>query len=257
MSTRRLVLGAVVAVVAAGCAASSKHPATTTTRHVTKRASIARVVPVTVAEHVLGDLAAPVQDATSAPWRGGAILAGGLSAADTSTSNVVLVRAPGSVYPLPLALHDATSAALGHAVYLFGGGDGVHQLDGIIRVAPGPPGTVARLPAPSSDQAGAVWGGAEYVVGGYTGTRWLNTIVSWRPGHAARVVGHLPVALRYAAVAAVAGQNRDRGRLDPGGHGQRRRPLLRSGNEACDPHRTPGPPDHACGRCGRSATAST
>jgi YVTN family beta-propeller protein len=167
---------------------------------------VARVAPVTVGEHALGSLAAPVQDATSAPWRGGAIVAGGLTAADASTSNVVLVRAPGRVSPLPLALHDATSAALGNAVYLFGGGDGAHQLDGIIRVTPGTPATVAHLPAPSSDQAGAPWGGAEYVVGGYTGTNWLNTIVRWRPGQPARVVGHLPEALRYAAVAAVAGR---------------------------------------------------
>ena len=134
------------------------------------------------------------------------ILGGGLTAADASTSNVVLVRAPGRVSPLPLALHDATAAALGNAVYLFGGGDGVHQLDGIIRVTPGTPATVAHLPMPSSDQAGAAWGGAEYVVGGYTGTNWLNTIVRWRPGQPARVVGHLPEALRYAAVAAVAGR---------------------------------------------------
>ncbi len=205
MSTPRFVLLAAVAFAASGCGASSKHAATTTQR-VVKPDPVAQAVPVTVGEHRLGNLAAPVQDATSAPWRGGVILAGGLTAADTSTSNVVLVRAPGSAPPLPLALHDATSAALGDAVYLFGGGDGVHQLDGIIRVTPGAPATVAHLPAPSSDQAGAAWGGAEYVVGGYTGSRWLNTIVRWRPGRPARVVGHLPVALRYAAVASVSGR---------------------------------------------------
>ena len=201
---RSLALLALV-VFGAGCGASAKHAATST-QSSARKDPVVRVVPVTVAERSLGNLAAPVQDATSAPWHGGAILAGGLTAADTSTANVVLVRAPGRTAPLPLALHDATSAALGGAVYLFGGGDGVHQLDGIIRVTPGTPATVAHLPAPSSDQAGAAWGGAEYVVGGYTGTSWLNTIVRWRPGQPARVVGRLPVALRYAAVAAVAGR---------------------------------------------------
>ncbi len=195
----------VVVVFGSGCGASARHAATST-QSSAKKDPVVRVVPVTVAERPLGNLAAPVQDATSAPWHGGAILAGGLTSADTSTANVVLVRAPGRTAPLPLALHDATSAALGGAVYLFGGGDGVHQLDGIIRVTPGTPTTVAHLPAPSSDQAGAAWGGAEYVVGGYTGTSWLNTIVRWRPGQPARVVGRLPVALRYAAVAAVAGR---------------------------------------------------
>ncbi len=204
MSTRSLGLLALV-VLAAGCGAASRHAATSTERPV-RRDPVVRSLPVDVAEHALGHLAAPVQDATLAPWHGGAILAGGLTAADTSTANVVLVRARGSTSPLPVALHDATSVTLGGAAYLFGGGDGVHQLDGIIRFAPGPSSDVGRLPAPSSDQAGASLGGAEYVVGGYTGTSWLNTIVRWRPGGQARIVGHLPVPLRYAAVAAVAGR---------------------------------------------------
>ena len=42
-----------------------------------------------------------------------------------------------------------------------------------------------------------------YVVGGYTGSRWLDTIVAWKPGSSARVVAHLPSAVRYAAVTAV------------------------------------------------------
>src|SRR5207244_1341285 len=44
------------------------------------------------------------------------------------------------------------------------------------------------------------------VVGGYTGSRWLDTIVAWGPGTGARVVAHLPSALRYAAVTAAAGR---------------------------------------------------
>ena len=108
--------------------------------------------------------------------------------------------------PLPQALHDSTAASLGKAVYLFGGGDGVAQLDAIVRVAPGSHPIVARLPAPSSDQSGAPIGRAEYVVGGYTGTEWLDTIVRWEPGHVAQVVGRLPTPLRYPAVAAVGGK---------------------------------------------------
>ena len=56
--------------------------------------------------------------------------------------------------------------------------------------------------APSSDQAGAAIGRTAYIVGGYTGAHWLDTIVAWQPGGPARVVAHLPHALRYAAVAA-------------------------------------------------------
>ena len=60
-----------------------------------------------------------------------------------------------------------------------------------------------RLPAASSDSSAAVAGATAYVVGGYTGTSWLDTVVAFTPGRAARVVGHLPVGVRYAAVTAV------------------------------------------------------
>ena len=89
-------------------------------------------------------------------------------------------------------------------LYVFGGGDGVRQLDHILRIDPrsGAVSTVGRLPAASSDASAASIGSTAYVVGGYTGTRWLDTIVAVRPGGSARAVAHLPVGLRYAAVAA-------------------------------------------------------
>ena len=59
---------------------------------------------------------------------------------------------------------------------------------------------------PASDVGAAVIGRTAYVVGGYTGSAPLRTIVAFRPGGGARVVGRLPVALRYAAVAAVNGR---------------------------------------------------
>ncbi len=154
-------------------------------------------------------LVSPVQDAVAATdATGRLLLLGGLTAADTSTAAVVAIGASGSrtIGQLPVALHDAGGARLGAAVYVFGGGDGVRQHDEIIRVDPagGASTAVGRLPAPSSDQAAAAIGGTAYIVGGYTGTRWLDTIVAWRPGVRARVVGHLPAALRYAAVTVVA-----------------------------------------------------
>ena len=62
-----------------------------------------------------------------------------------------------------------------------------------------------RLPAPSSDHAAAVLGGQAYIVGGYTGTHWLDTIVAYAGNGSARVVAHLPTAVRYAAVTAAGG----------------------------------------------------
>jgi hypothetical protein len=44
------------------------------------------------------------------------------------------------------------------------------------------------------------------VVGGYNGTSALDTIVAWTGGQQARVVAHLPEALRYATAAAADGR---------------------------------------------------
>ena len=135
------------------------------------------------------------------------LLAGGLTAADTSSAAILTVaagsdRARGR---LPVAVHDAAAVRLGAAVYVFGGGDGTAQHSEIVRIDPvtGQTSSAGRLPAPSSDQAAAGVGSSAYVVGGYTGTAWLDTVVRWRPGRPARVIAHLPRALRYAAVTAV------------------------------------------------------
>ena len=134
------------------------------------------------------------------------MLAGGLTARDTSASEIVAVSSGSTTRlgRLPAAQHDAPGASLAGGFYVFGGGDGVHQLDHILRIDPhsGAVSTVGRLPAASSDASAASIGSTAYVVGGYTGTRWLDTIVAVRPGGSARAVAHLPVGLRYAAVAA-------------------------------------------------------
>ena len=57
---------------------------------------------------------------------------------------------------LPVALHDAAAVRLGRSVYLFGGGDGVRQLDAILRVplGGGSATPAGRLPAPSLGPGG-------------------------------------------------------------------------------------------------------
>jgi YVTN family beta-propeller protein len=165
---------------------------------------------VHLVERRLGALAAPVQDAAAAAARDGTLLLGGLTAADTSTDQVLVVSGSGDAARgrLPQALHDAAAVRLGGAAYLFGGGNGTAQLDSILRIDPatGRSTVVGRLPAPSSDQSAAALGRMAYVVGGYDGTHWLDTIVAWRPGGPARVVAHLPTPLRYAAVSASDGR---------------------------------------------------
>ena len=205
----RVAAVAALAVALVGCGGARTAASTTSTtaaRTVHDRKPPA--LPVRLAARPLPSLSAGVQDAAAVSWQGGALLVGGLTPADVSTSAISAVRTSGdrAVGRLPQALHDAAAVVLGGRVYLFGGGDGTAQHDEIQRVAPGSAATVAHLPAPSSDQAGAAVAGTAYIVGGYTGTRWLDTIVAWRPGTPARVVAHLPVPLRYAAVAAAAGK---------------------------------------------------
>jgi DNA-binding beta-propeller fold protein YncE len=161
-------------------------------------------------EHATGRLAAGVQDAAAvALGSGRMMLLGGLTSADTSTSDVLFATPSGdrTAGRLVTAVHDTAAVRLGRAVYLFGGGTAANtQSDEIVRVPAGGRGrtrVVGRLPEPSSDQAAAAVRGTAYIVGGYTGNRWLDTIVAWRPGSTARVVAHLPFPLRYAAVTAV------------------------------------------------------
>jgi YVTN family beta-propeller protein len=154
-----------------------------------------------------GSLPAAVQDPAVAAVAGRVLAAGGLTAADTSSDRVVSLsgRSGRQLGRLPGVQHDAPAVSLGRAVYVFGGGDGLRQLDHILRVDPrtGAVRRVGRLPAASSDATAAAIGRTAYIVGGYTGARWLSTIVAWRPGERASVVGHLRVPLRYAAATAV------------------------------------------------------
>jgi YVTN family beta-propeller protein len=165
--------------------------------------------PSLLREHAAGRLGTPVQDAAVTAVPGGVMLLAGLTAADTSRSDVAFAHVGGDrlLSHLPGALHDAAAVTLGRSAYLFGGGD-VSQTATIQRVDPasGRSATAGQLPQPASDVAAAALGGTAYVVGGFTGSRWLDTIVAWRPGARARVVGRLPQPVRYAAVAAAGGQ---------------------------------------------------
>ncbi|MBA3843891.1 MAG: hypothetical protein H0X39_14975, partial [Actinobacteria bacterium] len=210
----RLLLCASIAVVgfsAAGCGTQARKastgataltvaaPARTTSHHV------ARAPDWRLTATSTGRLNAALQNAAPAVAGSAVVLLGGLTAADTSTSEIIRATATTATTSghLPAAVHDAAAAAVGGHVYLFGGGDGVAQLDRIVRI----PGTDAgRLPAPSSDQSAASIGNTAYIVGGYTGTAWLDTIVAFTPGGGAHVVARLPAAVRYAAVATAKGK---------------------------------------------------
>ena len=183
---RRALLFAVPALMLlAGCGGAHEQvdpPATPAhARVVLRTPPVTRLRPVAA-----GTLDAALQDAAAAPFHGGAVLVGGLTATDVSTDEIVTATRAGSqrVGRIPAALHDAAAVTIGRTTYVFGGGNGVAQLDGILAVDPrtGAAQATGRLPAPSSDQAGAAIGRTAYIVGGYTGSHWLDTIVAWRPG---------------------------------------------------------------------------
>ena len=160
-------------------------------------------------EQPVATLAHAVEDPATGAIGATVVFAGGLDSASTSTARVGSIR-DGSVHTLPdlpSAFHDAAGAVVEGQLFVFGGGDGYRQLDGITRIdADGAVSAAGTLPAPSSDAAAATINGTAYVVGGYTGSVWLDTIVAFSPAAGAHVVAHLPTGLRYAAVGAAAGK---------------------------------------------------
>src|SRR5579864_9547821 len=213
---RPLVAGFLVVAIAAGLGAwllaRGSSAGSDTVGKVAHRTAARAVGPVRLREQSLSSLGSPVQDAAAVALDGSRTLVlGGLTAADTSRTDIRIVSAGSDrkVGGLPVGLHDTAAVKLGTSVYVFGGGTATNtQSDQVLRVpaSGGSATVVGRLPAPSSDQSAAGIGGMAYVVGGYTGSRWLDTIVAWRPGAPARVVAHLPVPIRYAAVAAAEGE---------------------------------------------------
>jgi hypothetical protein len=115
---------------------------------------------------------------------------------------------------LPVSLFAAAAVTIGDREYIFGGATGsavspTPEL-GILRYDPLSSNStvpeIAHLPSLNYGLAAAAIGSTVYIVGGYNGKTTLDTIVAWRPGGTATVVASLPVALRYAAVAAVDGR---------------------------------------------------
>jgi YVTN family beta-propeller protein len=199
---------AVSFLVVAGCGGHRAAATQTTLQPDAKR--IAKPKVVDLHPRAAGSLPAPLQDAAAAPWAGGGVFVGGLTASDVSTDQIVVSTRAGArvVGRVPGAFHDSALVRIGKLAYAFGGGNGIAQLDQILRIDPrdGASERISTLPAPSSDQEAAAVGGTAYIVGGYTGTHWLDTIVAWRPGAHAHVVAHLPQPVRYAAVTAADGR---------------------------------------------------
>ena len=156
-------------------------------------------------------LPAAVEREVAAAYRGSIVIAGGLAADSSSTNGVFrLDPATGAVTrlgTLPQVFHDAAGAILGHTLFVFGGGAAaststVQAFD----LATGRGTAIGNLPTPLSDLASTTVGKGVYLVGGFDGRSPRREIYRTFNGHDFRVVGHLPVGLRYPAVASVEGK---------------------------------------------------
>lgn len=203
-----LALG--VALLIGGCGGGGSTTASHATRAVAHRARTkAPAASAGLRYRPLYSLPAPLRDPATAPLPGGRfVMVGGLDASDVSTSEIDVTGLHGVLHSatLPLAQHDAQAATLGGRVYVFGGGSAT-ELSHILRYDPATNivTQVGALSVPQSDVAVTGAGSTAYIVGGFDGTNYLNTVVAWHPGSAPAVVAHLPVGLRYAAVATAAG----------------------------------------------------
>jgi N-acetylneuraminic acid mutarotase len=209
-----LVLGFFGATLAA-CGGGSGTSATTHAAHrVAARPAHHRgpkpaIPAVELAYRPLYSLPAPLRDPAYAALGGSRFaMLGGLDAADVSADGIEIadLRRVLHTATLPAAQHDAQGALLDGKVYVFGGGSAT-ELDHILSYDPASDAVtqVGTLLAPQSDVAVTRAGAVAYIVGGYDGTNYLNTVVAWRPGAAPHIEAHLPVGLRYAAVAVADG----------------------------------------------------
>lgn len=136
------------------------------------------------------------------------VVAGGLTVAGT-TGTVVRIPISGgpiaTVGRLRYPVHDAAGVTLGGSMLVLGGG--VTTQDAWVqRVVVGGRGALqGRLPAPRADLGAVLVGSEAIVVGGGAGGRADARVLATSDGVHFRLVARLPVAVRYAAVAAVAG----------------------------------------------------
>lgn len=137
------------------------------------------------------------------------LLAGGLTASGTTAAVVRIVIAGDTstaIGRLAHPVHDAGGASLGGRNLVFGGGSAIAEA--WVQTA-GPPTSATgpgALPAPRADLAAVPVGTQVIIVGGGAAGRADPRVLATTDGVHYRVVARLPIAVRYAAVAAFDGR---------------------------------------------------
>jgi hypothetical protein len=205
---RAAVLAAVLSFAAAGCSAG--HGAAVPSAPAPSRRAAAGPAPALQASIAAGLLPAPVARAVVLPDGRDLMILGGLDGAGGTVPGVFrLDPATGTVSQagsLPQATHDAAGAVIGGADVVFGGGSVASTSTVQAWSQASGAKVIGHLPAPRSDLAAVTVGGTTYLVGGYDGARWSASVLATTDGVRFRVAAHLPVPVRYAAVAAVDGR---------------------------------------------------
>lgn len=138
------------------------------------------------------------------------VVAGGLSAGGASSRGVYLLDpingSARQIGELAAPVHDAAGFVLRGKGYVVGGGSLAPSTDvqRLGRIGPGPSLAATEptvLAQPRADDSAVTVGSAAYVVGGY-GSRSDADVLSSRDGRTFTVAARLPLAVRYAAVAA-------------------------------------------------------
>jgi outer membrane protein assembly factor BamB len=176
---------------------------------------------VVVAAQLPWRLPAAVSRSVVLPAGSDLLVAGGLTAAQTSATGVVLLDpASGQLTSqgsLAAPTHDAAGAQIGGTGFVFGGG-AASTVATVQQLRPGgTASTAASLPQPRSDLSAVRSGRTVYLLGGYDGARLLPQVLATTDGRTFRTVARLPVPVRYAALAAADGSLWVFGGLDAAG----------------------------------------
>lgn len=156
-------------------------------------------------------LPAPVQREVAVPSGTGIVLAGGLTAGDTSADGVFFLNpATGkltSLGSLPHAVHDAAGAVMGGKLFVFGGGAAtVSDLVQVFDLRSHKASVAGHLPRPLADLQAVSNGTTVYLVGGYDGTAPRAEILATKDGRSFHTVAKLPQGVRYPAAVWSAGR---------------------------------------------------
>ncbi len=189
----------------------------TTARHTTTTPApqATTTVPVhLVAETATWKLPIPLARSVVLPVSTNLGVFGGLTAGSAS-SKVIYQIDPGAglatqIGTMSPAVHDAAGAVIGSSYYVFGGGGTTEtaavqqfsfanstKLTGTV---------VTSLAAKRADLVTATVNGQTYLVGGFDGKQWLASVLSTADGMTFGTLAQLAPAVRYPAVAALAGK---------------------------------------------------